>query len=88
MVARYSRRTLLGAGLGGIATLLTGGYAWTQYRRRHTIRLYHLEAVNESDEAVTLEVTVTDAAGDREGCELRAWNPLAVRTRRTSLDPG
>ncbi len=66
MVTRYSRRTLLGAGLGGIATLLTGGYAWTRYRTRHTVRIRPLDIVTESDESVTVELTLTDEAGHRE----------------------
>ena len=87
MVARYSRRTLLGAGLGGTAVLLAGGYTWDQYRTRHTIRLYHLEAVNESDETVTLEVTVTDAASDREGRRTASLEPAggADETHLTGL---
>ncbi|ELY60663.1 hypothetical protein [Natronolimnohabitans innermongolicus] len=75
MVARYGRRTLVGIGVSALGALVTGSYAWSQYRTRHSIRLYHLEAVNESDETVRFEVSVTDEAGDREG------------TRTVTLDP-
>lgn len=64
MVARYSRRTLVGAGLGSIGVVLAGNYGWNQYRTRHQLRFWPLEVVNESDEAVTVDLTVEGT--DRE----------------------
>lgn len=62
MPADDSRRTLLGAGLAGIAGLATGGYTWRRYARRHHLRFRPLEAVNESPDPATLRLTVEDDA--------------------------
>ncbi|MDQ2051452.1 hypothetical protein RBH26_13290 [Natronolimnohabitans sp. A-GB9] len=58
MSLRYRRRRIVAAVLGTVTALLGGSYAWTQYETRHHLRLWHLELVNESAEAVTLVVTV------------------------------
>ncbi|WP_306057230.1 hypothetical protein [Natronococcus wangiae] len=64
MPSRYSRRRLAGAAFGGASAFLAGGYAWNQYATRRHLRFRPLEAVNESADPVTLEVTV-----EREGFE-------------------
>jgi hypothetical protein len=64
MPSGYSRRQLVGAGIGGAGTVLAGGYTWNQYVTRSHLRFRPLEAVNESSDAVVLEVTV-----ERDGFE-------------------
>lgn len=57
MPLRYGRRRIVAAVLGAVAALLGGNVAWGQYERRHYLRFWHLELVNESAEAVTISVT-------------------------------
>ncbi|MFP9190779.1 hypothetical protein [Natronosalvus vescus] len=54
----FSRRTLVGAGLGGVGALLTGSIAWNQYARRNYLTVPTLSARNASEEPVTLTVDV------------------------------
>ncbi|TYL40552.1 hypothetical protein CV102_03000 [Natronococcus pandeyae] len=64
MPSGYSRRQLVGTALGGAGAVLAGGYTWNQYATRRHLRFRPLEAVNESADAITLEITV-----EREGFE-------------------
>ena len=61
-----SRRTLVGGALGGLAAAIGGGVAWTAYATRTHVRFRPLRAVNESDEATELVVTVVDESGDAD----------------------
>ena len=54
----YSRRTLVGAGLGGVGALITGSVAWNQYARRNHLTFRDLSARNDAEEPVTLTVDV------------------------------
>ncbi|MFC4437093.1 MULTISPECIES: hypothetical protein [Natrialbaceae] len=58
MPSGYSRRQLVGTALGGASAVLAGGYTWNQYATRRHLRFRPLEAVNESPDSVTLEITV------------------------------
>ncbi|APX95614.1 hypothetical protein [Natronorubrum daqingense] len=75
MCSRYGRRTILGAGAGGVGVLATGYYGWSQYERRTHLRLRPLEIRSDADESVTLEVTLTDETGHREETETVRLEP-------------
>jgi hypothetical protein len=64
MLAGYSRRQLLGAGVGGGGAVLAGGYAWSRHATRNHLRFRPLEAINESGATVVLDIVV-----EREGFE-------------------
>ena len=54
----YSRRTVVGVGLGGLGTLLSAGLVWNGYTTRHAFRMRNLTAENRSPEAVELAIVV------------------------------
>lgn len=67
MPSNRRRRALVAGAFGGIGALATGGYAWNRYTNRNDLRFRPLEAVNESNESVTITVTVrSDQQGKHE----------------------
>ncbi|USZ70395.1 hypothetical protein [Natronosalvus halobius] len=63
----YSRRTVLGLGLGGLGTTLTAAVAWGQRSDPGTFRIASLYVVNDSSERATVEIAVgTDLETARE----------------------
>lgn len=79
MRPRYDRRTILGAGLGGISVLATGYYGWSQYERRTHLRFRPLEVRSDADESVALKVSLTDETGHREETETIELGPEEER---------
>ncbi|MFC7214147.1 hypothetical protein ACFQO4_08655 [Saliphagus sp. GCM10025334] len=63
----YTRRTVLGLGLGGLGTSLTAAVAWGQRSDPDTFRIASLHVANDSSERATVEIAVdTDLETARE----------------------
>jgi hypothetical protein len=86
MPSELGRRSLVAGALGGLCMVATGGYAWNQYATRSHLQFRPLEAVNESDEPVTITVTVR--SDRRDGYERTADLATAGDEEETRTLPG